>query len=164
MTTAPVEDWYRSIGEFVVAFEHACGAARTFVLHYLPGNSGEDQDKKITVLRTLGAKQLADTVRTLLDRTGRYGEEEEAALSNFGALIERRNVVVHSAWFIGWAPEGESTEASSVTAMGPSRKLNGPAWAVRRLDFEELRADIEKAKKVRTGLMRLLHHCFTGTA
>lgn len=161
MTTATVAEWYRAIGEFVVLFEQACQNARTFIGADLPGNSHESEQKKTTVLQNLEAHQLAATLRALLGRTQRYDEPAKALIRDFFSLIERRNFVVHSPWFVGWAVRGESTDSSSVVAFSPERQASKPdALDVRKLDFDELEKDIENAKKLKAGLIQLLDRCF----
>jgi hypothetical protein len=151
--TVPVE-LYRATSGFLGAFAGACSEARGFVLYYLAGDSGQVKGETVTVIRSLGARQLADTVRELLERAGKFEHVDAETLEDFCSLIARRNVVVQ--WLIGSAVQGEPVE-SSVAAVSSGRTLTGPAWDL--LDSDELQQDIRNAEKVRDAFTRLRRHC-----
>ena len=120
---------------------------------YLSSGSGKEADLRPSRLE---AEQLADIVRTLVVRLGRYDGAAGETYDRLCALIKRRNIVVHSPWSIGWASPGETTDAASVQAFSLNRKLKGSAVDVRELHFSELQRDIAEAQAVRARLHKLL--------
>lgn len=157
-------DWFQAIGEFVNAFEHLCLNMRMVIYRDIGNNTYESQTKILTLMSTLGARDLGDTLTRLLRRTDRLpkGDPTEKLIDDFQKLNATRNHIVHTAWFIGWAaqegtPEAENYDPHTVRAVTPTRKLSSDgAWVAPTLRIAEVHEATKEASRLNKAFMQLM--------
>jgi hypothetical protein len=107
-TGQEMNEIYRAIGRFVVAFEHTNGKVQECILLILDraGLSGAQGQR---MSRIMLADMTADPLRALLQSLvgeavildTRDSKLFDDAMKRFQNLIEARNTIVHSRWFVG---------------------------------------------------------------
>jgi hypothetical protein len=111
---------YRSIGEFVVTFEHGCLAIQKCIIALFNNSGLKNQKVTHIVLAGLTAEPLRTLFESLVGELVQIGESERKIIRNavnrFQTLTQRRNDIIHSTWFIGYGNEGTTdfSEASGV--------------------------------------------------
>jgi hypothetical protein len=151
------ERWYRALGEFNVRFEWACRAALFAIESTLPSdNSIRSQYVHVAVLSQLDAGKISKVLRSILETLGRLDEKAKALLTAFDKLVDTRNRITHTPWFIGFAPEeGEPWDPDTVTALKPSRDLKNGPYKVPKLTLAEVIQATQDARTIEDGFTRL---------
>lgn len=143
------DELYRSYGEFAVKFEHVCYAIHTAMVFMLQMEGLKNQK----VAQVLLAGHTADPIRSLfsalvaetqsLDQTDK--KILDSVLKRFQVLTEKRNDVIHGAWFIGWA-SATDTDFSVAPGYKHHRSNKGAASKTFRYspaDFQGLANEAE---------------------
>jgi len=155
---------YRSIGEFVVKFEHVCSAIQTSIIFLLDRAGLHNQSITQILLAGLTADPLRTLFESLIAETQVLDDIErkivKVALNRFQKLTEERNDIVHSVWFIGWGNES-TTDFSEVTGMKFHKNKGGAvvkSFGRKADDFVKLSEEADLLSKI---FLRL-HGCFIG--
>ncbi len=157
-----VDDLYRSIGEFVVKFEHVCFAVQTGILFLLDQAGLHNQNISQVLLAGVTADPLRTLFESLVAETQTLNDIElkmvKNALKRFQKLTEERNDIVHSTWFIGWGNEN-TTDFSNAAGMKYHKNKSGAvvkSFGRKAEDFVKLSQEAESLYKI---FMRL-QGCF----
>ncbi len=98
---------YASIGKFLVNFELVCFNIRTAIIFILYDSGLKNQQLTNIMLAVHTAEPLKSILHSLIGEAVRLNENEKEIIKNIFAriqkLIESRNNIVHSTWFIGWS-------------------------------------------------------------
>src|SRR5690606_7135175 len=113
-----IGELYRSLGEFVVNFEHLMFAAKNKI-NLLCGLGKEN----VLLLEPYSARQTIELLNTLIQDRIELGrtDPEDASLfrqlvSDLRTLNTERNKCVHTMWFIGWHSD-KDTDFSEARGM-----------------------------------------------
>ena len=102
-------DMFEAIGRAVVAFEQVTHRLQVGIATILAEHGLRNQQLANVVLAELTAAPLISMYRTLLfevmapDTAG--AKYLKQIFSRLVRLTERRNEIVHSTWFVGWAED-----------------------------------------------------------
>lgn len=157
-------DLYRAVGEFTVKFEHTCHALQTAIIFMLHKAGLQQQSVAHVILAGLTAEPLKALFAALVAETQALDDDErkivDGALNRFITLAEKRNVIIHATWFIGWGNE-QTTDFSTASAIKFHKTKQGAAYKLPKYtvkDFAEVTAEA-------TGLANIfqrLNACFLG--
>ncbi|MBI3188530.1 MAG: hypothetical protein HYZ31_11785 [Gammaproteobacteria bacterium] len=156
---------YRSIGEFVVKFEHVCSSLSMGIIAMLERSGLKDQ----TISHVLLAGLTAESTRTLFESlaaqtawlTTDEREKLKGLLSRFQKLTSERNDIVHGNWLIEFYNYASHQQDFS-TAFGLKLHKNRDGAATK--SFEKTIGDfarlINEADELREAVNKLCLHYF----
>ena len=114
---------YEAIGRCAVKFEHVCFSMHQGITLLLSVNGLQNQRLSQVLLADLTAYPLKSILQALIAEIVSLPPPDKSICDKIfiriQKLIERRNDIVHSTWFVGWA-SSEDTDFSMV---------NGHKWA-----------------------------------
>ncbi|MCG8184451.1 hypothetical protein [Tenacibaculum piscium] len=120
-----IAEQYRSIGEFVVQFEHLFYAIKGKIRNL----SGNHEEVSI-LLEPLSVKQTNDVLKNLiLFKTKDWDKNNPDVvlylqfIKDLNKLNQDRNALIHTTWFIGWSSE-KDTDISEFLGMRFSGQTN----------------------------------------
>ncbi|MEH2085711.1 hypothetical protein [Nostoc sp.] len=135
---------YSAIGEFIVEFEHICFAIQTSSIFILQKLGLKNQDVARLFVNKLTAGQLKDKFKDLVFLSKIFDTEELEMIKNildrFQNLIERRNEIIHSTWFIGY-PNSETNDYTTADNIKLYKEKDGfvaKAFTNKVSDFRKL--------------------------
>ncbi len=138
-----VAELYRAIGEFAVQFEHVTWAMQLGVISLLTHAGLRNQAMAQVVVADLTAAPLASMYQSLVAEARSLSDDErricDAIFKRTKALIETRNDVIHSTWFVGWA----SSKADDVSRVDGQKQTRGK----RGSDIKQLVNDADGFKR-----------------
>ncbi len=121
---------YRAIGEFLVKFESVCDAIQRCIMGLLQQGGLRDQRVSQILLAGMTAEPLRTLYASLVAQTQTLTEDDRIissnAVSRFQKLIEERNDIVHSTWFIGYGNE-DTVDFSQAHGLKFHKNKNGLA-------------------------------------
>lgn len=158
------DELYCSIGEFVVKFELVSHQIQIGITSLLGLAGIRNQKISQLMLAGLTAEPLRSLYESLIAETQTINDIERKmikdALNRFQTLIQERNDIVHSTWFIGWGNE-RSINFSEVSGMKFHKNKSGAAIK----SFERKVADFVKLSEEADLLAKIflrLNGCFAG--
>lgn len=105
-------DLYAALGRFVVGFELVCRHATTAITIALSKAGLHDQHYANILLADLTADPIKKTMIAVaahaIQPVGKDAEILQAIGRQFQRLIEARNQLLHSTWYVGWANDSQS--------------------------------------------------------
>lgn len=152
---------YQAIGKCAVKFEHVTFTlqqAITFLLH-----KGGLQNQRLThvLLADLTASPLKSIFQAMIPESYPLSGEEQTICDKIFVrtqkLIERRNEIIHSTWFVGWASPTD-TDFSEVAGTKQARGKRGADYKNfnhTAMTFEVFARECEQVGD----LLRLLSAC-----
>ena len=154
---------YASIGKFLVNFELVCFNIRTAIIFILYDSGLKNQQLANIMLAGHTAEPLKSILHSLIGETVRLNENEKKIIKNIFAriqkLIESRNNIVHSTWFIGWSNE-TMIDFAEASGYKLHKNKDGSATKIfkyKKVDFEEL----SKEAEILSELVFRLYVCIT---
>lgn len=154
---------HASIGKFLVNFELVCFNMRTAIIFILYDSGLKNQQLANIMLAGHTAEPLRSILRSLIGETVQLNENEKEIIKNIFAriqkLIESRNNIVHSTWFIGWGNE-TMRDFSEASGYKLHRDKDGEAtktFKYKKEDFKKLSKEAEILSK----LVLRLHVCIS---
>jgi len=155
---------YASLGKFVVKFEQICYSMRTSIIFILDDSGLKNQQLANIMLADHTAEPLRSILRSLIGETVPLNKNEKEIIKNIFArikqLIESRNNIAHSAWFIGWSND-TMIDFSEATGYKLHKDKDGSATKIfkyKKEDFEKL----SKEAEILSELVFRLHACILG--
>ena len=155
---------YASIGKFLVNFELVCFNIRTAIIFILYDSGLKNQQLANIMLAGHTAEPLKSILHSLIGETVQLNENEKKIIKNIFAriqkLIESRNNIVHSTWFIGWSNK-TMIDFSEASGYKLHRNKDGKAtktFKYKKEDFKKLSKEAEILYK----LVLRLHGCISG--
>ena len=155
---------YTSIGKFLVNFELVCFNIRTAIIFILYDSGLKNQQLANIMLAGHTAEPLKSILHSLIGETVRLNENEKKIIKNIFAriqkLIESRNNIVHSTWFIGWSNETmiDFSEASGYKLHKDKDGEVIKTFKYKKEDFKKL----SKKAEILYKLVLRLHVCISG--
>ena len=152
------DELYRAIGEFLVKFEHVSFEIQRGLMFLLEGVGLRDQRVSQILLSGMTAEPLRTLYVSLIAHTHTLTKIERKIIDNavtrFQKLIEERNDMVHSTWFIGYGNE-QTVDFSE--ARGHKFHKNKNGWAMKSFgkkaeDFRILSQEAESLANIFRGL------------
>lgn len=153
------DDIYRSIGQFCVRFElfiHQVGVGIQMILSQKGGLSNQQLSQIIIAEQT--AQPLISILQSMVATVCNLSSDEEkickALFKRMKILIENRNIIVHSTWFVGWA-SSEDTDFSKVSGTKAARTATGIQHKAQKFtaeDFDKLGLECLEMNKLVTRL------------
>ncbi len=154
---------YTSIGKFAVHFEHICQELRSGIIWMLHEHGLTNQQITCILLHDLTAFPLQSIFQSLIAETVDLSVKSKQIIKNIMKrcqdLTEKRNNLIHNAWFIGWASP-EQIDFSETTAMKPHRNKHGGGFKVFKITSDEIQKLINDAIEL-TILTNRLWICIT---
>lgn len=141
--TEQTDDIYRAIGRFTVKFEQLVFFMRQGITSFLSQNGLKNQKLSNIILADQTAYPIKTIFGSMIPEIVNLNEQErrivKAILKQVQDLIDERNNIIHSTWFVGWA-HPDDTDFSNA----PGHKLTkGKAGAgVKAFDYTS--ADFDK--------------------
>lgn len=152
---------HASIGKFLVNFELVCFNMRTAIISILYDSGLKNQQLANIMLARHTAEPLRSILRSLIGETVQLNENEKEIIKNIFAriqkLIESRNNIVHSTWFIGWSNKTmiDFSEASGFKLHRNKDGEDTKTFKYKKEDFKKLSKEAEILYK----LVLRLHVC-----
>jgi len=155
---------YASIGKFLVNFELVCFNIQTAIIFILYDSGLKNQQLTKIMLAGHTAEPLKSILHSLIGETVPLNENEKEIIKNIFTriqkLIESRNNIVHSTWFIGWSNE-TMIDFSEASGHKLHKNKDGEAtktFKYKKEDFKKLSKEAEILSK----LILRLHGCISG--
>lgn len=155
---------YQAIGEFVVKFGFACDSVQTCIVFILNNAGLTDQRISQILLAGLTAEPLRMLFDSLVGQTQMLNDKEREIIRNvlnrFQKLIEERNDILHSTWFIGYGNR-ETTDFSKAHGMKYHKNSKGAVVKSPRMtaaDFSKLSIEAKSLADI----FNRLNACFIG--
>ena len=127
---------YREIGRFTVKFEHISFAMQMGIQQILGRSGLANQQLAHIILAEQTAYPLKSMLQAMIAETGNLDKTDliiaDKIFKQLGVLIEKRNNIIHSTWFVGWASE-EDTNFSEVDSRKLSRGKTGAG--IKKFDY-----------------------------
>lgn len=156
--TKPYDCLYNAIGKFCVEFEQLFFEIQNTIMTILDREGLQN----INVLQLLLAGDTAESLRqkllSLLPETVKLNEAEKKIIKNIFSRIQKlindRNDILHSTWFIGWIREPFEMASS---AIGQKYDKNKKGINTKRFNYkvEDFDAAIKKAMELKSLIIRL---------
>lgn len=119
---------YKAIGKCAVKFEHVCFAMHQAITVLLGHHGLQNQRLAQVLLADLTAYPLKSILQAMIAEIASLPPTDKSIcdkiLVRVQKLIERRNDIIHSTWFVGWA-SSEDTDFSTVSGHKWSRGKQG---------------------------------------
>lgn len=155
---------YEAIGKCVVNFEHVCFTMHEGITLLLCWDGLRTQRLARVLLADLTAYPLKSILQAMIAELAPLPPEEkvicDTIFSRVQKLIERRNDIIHSTWFVGWA-HPEDTDFSTVDGHKWARGKKGAEFKPfmhTREDFDAFAIECDLV----AALIRRLWGCFLG--
>ena len=149
---------YQAVGEFTVNFEHVTYTMQQGVISLMQLSGLKSYQVGEILLAELTAHPLKSMLQALLAELLVLSTDDRKICDNLFArtqkLIEQRNNIIHSTWFVGWA-HADDTEFSDALGQKLSRGKTGAKAKTFTYKAEEFRLHSAECKKVSTLLFRL---------
>jgi len=133
---------YQAIGKCTVKFEHVTASMRNAVTFLLHKGGLRNQRLAQVLLSDLTAYPLKSIFQAMVPESNKLATEEMKICDNIFSrtqkLIQRRNNIIHSTWYVGWASPHD-TDFSEVGGGKPERGKRG----VLHKSFKYTAADFE---------------------
>ncbi len=152
---------YRSVGKFVVEFEHVCSALQAGIVFILHRSGLHDQNISQILLAGINADPLRTLFESLVNETQSLSKTDtkilKSTLNRFQRLTEQRNNVVHSVWFIGWGNDSteDFSEASGIKYHKNKKGADVKTFRQKAEDFNNLIQEAEALTKI----FQRMHGC-----
>jgi hypothetical protein len=119
---------YKSIGKCSVKFEHVTLAMQAAITLLLQKGGLRNQRLANVLLADLTAYPLTSIFQAMISESNQLSAEEKIISNKIFTrtkkLIERRNDIIHSNWFVGWAGP-DDTDFSEASGMRSTRGKRG---------------------------------------
>lgn len=155
---AQAEEWFLELGRFAVEFERVCEGMRHAIVSLFQSEGLQHPGFAKVVIGEKSSVELQVLLGALLvEMRGRTDEADSEAirslLKEVKTLTEKRNVVIHSAWWFGTT--AASTELYA-TAIRPRTKQNtGARPEIQGVSAPYLRHLTEQSANIGKKLFRL---------
>ena len=155
---------YASIGKFLVNFELVCFYIRKAIIIILYDSGLKNQQLANIMLAGYTTEPLKSILHSLIGEAVQLNENEKKIIKNIFAriqkLIESRNNIVHSTWFIGWSNKTmiDFSEASGYKLHKDKGGVATKTFKYKKEDFKKLSKEAEILSKI---VLRL-HGCISG--
>ena len=150
------DDIYRSIGLFTVEFEHVILAMRQGITFFLHKGGLRNQQLSNNLLAKITAGPLKDIFEAMIPDVVSLSEPDQIIVNKIlkrtQELIESRNNIIHSTWFVGWA-SSKDTEFTNASGQKLTRSKSGVV--VKHFDWKS--EDLDKLSKECYEVKILLH-------
>lgn len=154
---------YQAIGKCSVKFEHVTFAMQQAIIFMLHKGGLNNQRLANVLLADLTAYPLKSIFQAMVPESSQLSTTEQAICDKIFArtqkLIERRNDIIHSTWFVGWASSSD-TDFSEVTGTKQARGKRGADFKSFNhtvVEFEDFAQECDEV----TNLLRRLSACVT---
>lgn len=141
---------YRAIGQFAVKFEEMCYAMRNTILYIFQNDGLKTQSLAQGMMAYHPAKLLADVFVAMVVEVRKDNQDDMEIIrkvkSQLEKFIVKRNDVIHSMWFVGWASL-EQDDFSTATSATHKRTIRGVEFKHTIGDvpyFDNLSAEADK--------------------
>jgi len=132
-----MDELYAAIGEFVVKFEFINFYIEKGIILLLQSQGLRSQQVAQILIAGQTAEPLKTNYQSLIYQTQNLNPTEKLMIENafkrLVKVIEARNDIIHSTWFIGWG--NETTEDFSVASSMKSHK-NKSGAAIKSFDYQ----------------------------
>lgn len=126
--TEQTDDIYRAIGKFSVKFEQLVFYMGQGITFFLSQSGLKNQQLSNIVLADQTAYPMKTMFGAMIYELVSLGDEERLIvreiLKQVQALIDRRNDIVHSTWFVGWASPSD-TDFGEVSGLKLTKGTSG---------------------------------------
>jgi hypothetical protein len=161
---AHVGEIYRAIGRYCVSFEHLSHTMQTGIILLFQKGGLNNQKLVHIVLAELTSYPLKSILQAMIGELADLSIEEkricDKIFSKTGKLIEQRNDIIHSTWFVGWANE-QDTDFSDAGGYKLSRGKSGAgikSFEYTAQDFDRFASECEAVAE----LIGRLWNCVLG--
>jgi len=149
---------YQAIGKCSVKFEHVTLAMQQAIIFLLHKGGLKNQRLANVLLADLTAYPLKSIFQAMVPESSQLSREEQVICDKIFTrtqkLIEQRNDIIHSTWFVGWASSSD-TDFSEVTGMKQARGKRGAdfkAFKHTAAEFEAFAQECDEVAKLLRGL------------
>lgn len=138
------EDIYRSIGHFAVQFEQIVFAMRFGIRMILSTHGLNNQQLSNILVADLAAMSISKIFKSMIMETSPLCKDEEkifkAIMKKVNDMIEKRNDVIHSTTFVGWASESDTdfSEASGHKLVKSADGIKVKSFHEKSVYFDDL--------------------------
>ncbi len=161
------DDLYRAIGEFTVKFEQIVHAMSLGITMMLSRNGLGNQQLSNIMLAELTAYPTKSIFESMLAEIIKLSNKDrqivKGILKRVQSLIDTRNDIIHSTWFVGWA-NPEATSFDEVSGHKLTRGKHGAGvkgFKYQSSDFDRLSDECELVNEL---VMRLWGAALHGTS
>jgi|GEM_PF-1220606 len=152
------DDIYRSIGKFSVKFEQIVHSMSVGITMMLSMNGLKNQQLSHIMLAELTAYPTKSIFGSMIAEVGELSDKDKQILNGIlkriQTLIDSRNDIVHSTWFVGWAspkkPIFDEVSGHKLTRGKSGADVKG--FKFKSKDFDELSHECELVNEL---VMRL---------
>lgn len=121
---------YQAIGKYCVKFEHISFAMQNGIKFLLSKNGLQNQQISNIILAGQTAQPLHGILQALIaEMTTNISNEDKSICNKIFArtmkAIEKRNDVIHSTWFVGWANQEEDEDFATVDGFKHTKGKTG---------------------------------------
>lgn len=145
---------YQEIGRFAVNFEHVSFAMQSGIRTLLQQFGLQNQQLANIMLADQTAYPLKTMLQAMVAEACNLDEPDRLIANKIfkrvGELIETRNNVIHSTWFVGWAGAAD-TDFSEVDGHKLSKNKDGASvkgFDYKASDFRDLSDECELVTKM----------------
>ena len=153
---AQTAEVYQAIGKCSVKFEHVTFTMQQAITFLLQKGGLKNQRLANVMLADLTAYPLKSIFQAMIPESSELSQEErnicDKIFSRTQRLIERRNDIIHSTWFVGWA-HPDDTDFSEIAGAKQARGKQGAAIK----SFKHTAADFEAFARECDEVAKLLH-------
>jgi hypothetical protein len=118
---------YQEIGRFAVQFEMFSHGLQTGIQNVLHKAGLANHNLTNIILADQTARPLKMMLQAMLAEIGNYDDTDRSIVNiifaEVDSIIEKRNEIIHSTWFIGWAAEGQTDFGSTESLKYTKGKL-----------------------------------------
>lgn len=143
------DDLYRAIGKFAVKFEHLVFSMRLGIGFILSKHGLADQQLSNIMLAELTAQPMKNILASMIPQIMELSDTDKhilkSILKRVQFLIDKRNEIIHSTWFVGWARTTD-TEFDTVHGYKLTREKSGigaKSFRFRSEDFDKFSDDCD---------------------
>ena len=152
---------YANIGKSIVEFEHLCRAMQSAITFILQRQGLQNQHVTNILLAGLTASPLQSLLESLIGELVELNDNEKKIVKNIFSriqkIIERRNNIAHSTWFIGYGSRAteDFSETSGFKLHKNKQGSKSKIFNYKAADF----LDFSKEAKKLSGLIGKLDGC-----
>ncbi len=156
---AQTAEVYQAIGKCSVKFEHVTFTMQQAITFLLHKGGLKNQRLANVILADLTANPLKSIFQAMIPESSELSQEESNICDKIffrtQKLIERRNDIIHSTWFVGWA-NPDDTDFSEVTGAKRARGKQGAVFKSLKHTAADFEAFARECDEVAELLHRLL--------
>jgi hypothetical protein len=156
---------YQEIGKFAVQFEMLTHAFQMGIQQILSKSGLANSNLTNIILADQTAYPLKSMLQAMLAEVGNFDDSDRvisnAIFKEAGELIEKRNDIIHSTWFVGWASETDTEFGTTDSVKYTKGKLGAgiKSFTFSASEFSQLVVECEIITKK---INRLWSVVFTG--